>query len=108
MRKILLFLALSFAGSPLFAASGDEGAAFLDIPVGGGPASLGSAYTALANDAYAATWNPAGLGMLESTQIAGQHLAYLDSLHYEYLSFALPFVRSGLGGSVQYLGSGDI
>jgi hypothetical protein len=43
------------------AASGTKGAAFLDIPVCAGPAALGSAYTALSNDAYAPVWNPAGL-----------------------------------------------
>jgi hypothetical protein len=81
---------------------------------------MGAAYTALANDAYAATWNPSGLGFLYSTQFSGQHLSYLDSLHYEYLSFAVPLPRpsscssvvdcpgSALGGSVQYLGTGDI
>ena len=68
----LLPLTLSF---PALASSGTEGAAFLDIPVGAGPAAMGSAYTALANDAYAATWNPAGLGTLESTQFSGQHLS---------------------------------
>src|SRR5260370_37016517 len=47
-----LFL-LSFAR----ASSGTEGAAFLDIPVGGRSAAMGSAYSALANDAYAATIN---------------------------------------------------
>src|SRR5258706_8326700 len=105
---------------PVFASSGTEGASFLDIPVGAGPAAMGSAYTALANDAYAATINPGGLGFLDSTQFAGQHLSYLDSIHYEYLSFGLPLPRasscssaadcpgSGLGGSIQYLGTGDI
>jgi len=81
---------------------------------------MGSAYTSLANDAYAATYNPGGLGFLESTQFSGQHLSYIDSIHYEYLSFALPLPRStsctspadcpgsAIGASVQYLGSGNI
>jgi hypothetical protein len=102
------------------ASSGEEGAAFLDIPVGAGPAAMGGGYTSLANDAYAATYNPGGLGFLESTQFSGQHLSYLESIHYEYLSFAVPLRRSAncgsladcqgsaIGGSVQYLGSGDI
>ena len=105
---------------PAHASSGTEGAAFLDIPVGAGPAALGASYTALARDAYSPTYNPGGLGMLESTQFSGQHLSYLDSLHYEYLSFAVPLPRStscanaaecngsALGGSIQYLGTGDI
>ena len=123
MRQyIYSFLAIAVlaTGNSLEASSGTEGAAFLDVPVGAGPAALGASYTALANDAYAATWNPSGLGFLGSTQFSGQHLSYLDSIHYEYLSFALPLPRSlqcsnpsecsgsGLGGSVQYLGTGDI
>src|SRR5688572_11436721 len=100
--------------SPLRASSGTEGAAFLDIPVGAGPAALGGSYTALAKDAYAATYNPAGLGFLDSLQFSGQHLSYLESMHYEYLSFAAPLPRSAncasaadcpgsaIGGSVQY------
>jgi hypothetical protein len=91
------------------AASGTEGAAFLDIPVGAGPAALGSAYSALASDAYAPVLNPAGLGFLSSTQIAGQHLSYLESIHDEFLSFVSPLGHGrGLGVSAQYLGSGDI
>jgi len=121
-QTVLIALAFSLAtfNLPSYASSGTEGAAFLDIPVGAGPAAMGSAYTSLSNDAYAATYNPAGLGTLESTQFSGQHLSYLDTLHYEYLSFAVPLPRrrsctsdsdcpgSGLGGSIQYLGSGDI
>jgi uncharacterized protein UPF0164 len=122
LAVLLAFSFFLFSSPSAYAASGSgtEGAAFLDIPVGGAPAALGSAYTALSNDAYAATYNPAGLGFLESTQFSGQHLSYLDTLHYEYLSFAVPIPRdsscgsldqcpgSALGGSVQYLGSGGI
>jgi hypothetical protein len=100
---------------PAFASSGTEGASFLDIPVGAGPAAMGSAYTALATNAYAPTWNPAGLGFLDGTEVAAQHLSYLESIHYEYLSgaYPLPFnkesgVHRSLGFSAQYLGSGDI
>lgn len=96
------------------ASSGTEGASFLDIPVGAAPAALGSAYSALAANAYAPTWNPAGLGFLTGNEIAGQHLSYLESIHYEYLSVVHPFNNKrgsshrGLGLSAQYLGSGDI
>src|SRR5438445_5758694 len=119
---IAMLLSAAISG-PLFASSaGTEGAAFLNIPVGAGPAALGSAYSALAADAYAPTYNPGGLGFLPSTQLSGQHLSYLDSNHYEYLSFVHPLthtlsptsggegvrVRAAIGASVQYLGTGDI
>src|ERR1017187_2363206 len=96
------------------ASSGTEGAAFLDIPVGAGPAAMGAAYTALATNAYAPTWNPAGLGRLTGTELAAQHLSYLESMNYEYLSFVHPLnaqdseTHRGIGFSMQYLGSGDI
>src|ERR1700733_1016721 len=76
------------------ASSGTEGASFLDIPVGAGPAALGGAYTARATDAYAPTWNPAGLGFLDSNQVAAEHVSYLGNTHYEYLSGAMPW-RAG-------------
>src|SRR5205807_5831970 len=118
---LLAFFLLSFC-FPVYAGVGTEGAAFLNIPVGAGPAALGSAYSALAADAYAPTYNPGGLGFLPSTQLSGQHLSYLDSNHYEYLSFVHPLthtlsptsggegvrVRGAIGASVQYLGTGDI
>src|ERR1700690_3713191 len=111
-RKSSLVLAIGFllsATSHVLAAAGTESASFLDIPVGAGPASLGGAYTALANDLYAPVWNPAGLGFLDSTQLGGQHLAYLESIHYEHLGFVIPLKHGmGLGASAQYLGSGDI
>ncbi len=119
-RSLGLACLLAFACAPSQGSSGTEGASFLDIPVGARPAAMGAAYTALATDAYAPTWNPAGLASLDSFELAGEHLAYLQSTHYEYLSFGLPFAaprmctggpwcgRSGVGASIQYLGSGDI
>jgi hypothetical protein len=54
-------------------------------------------------------YNPAGAGFLEDSEIAGQHLAYVDDIHHEFLSFVHPFRPGfGFGGSMQYLGSGDI
>jgi len=104
-----LLLYSSLFAVPSYAASGTEGASFLDIPVGAGPAAMGSAYSALATDAYAPVWNPAGLGFVDSTQVAAQHLSYLESIYYEYLGSAIKLKDgSAVGVSAQYLGSGDI
>jgi len=110
MRKLLCTCAVVFSFSPFAqAAPGREAASFLDIPVGGGPAALASAYTALATDAYAPVYNPGGLGFVDSTQIAAQHLSYLESIHYEFLSLVRPINNTNAwGASAQYLGSGDI
>jgi len=118
---LLLFFVLRPA-SFLWGSSGTEGASFLDIPVGAGPAALGSAYSAAATDAYAPVYNPAGLAFVNHPEIAGQHLSYLESINYEFGSVVIPLGRgsrnegrdslmsrgSSLGASIQYLGSGDI
>jgi hypothetical protein len=114
MKKYLVLFFTCLTASRLHASAGTEGASFLDIPVGAGPAALGSAYTALATDAYAPLYNPAGLGSLTGNEVSAQHLAYLESIHYEQLSFVHPLTsapgdaKKGIGFSVQYLGSGDI
>jgi len=110
IKVVALGLAVCVQGS-VFAASGagTDGASFLNIPVGAGPAALGSAYTALASDAYAPVYNPAGLGFVRSLEFSAQHLSYLESMHYEFGSVVVPLGKSrALGVSVQYLGSGDI
>jgi len=113
-RNGLVALSIFLVPALSQASSGTEGAAFLDIPVGAGPAALGSAYTALATDAYAPTWNPAGLARLSGNEVAAQHLSYLESMNYEFLSFVHPLKpadsgnQRGIGFSIQYLGSGDI
>jgi hypothetical protein len=65
---------------------------------------MGGAYSALAMDAYAPVWNPAGLSGLNATQISGMHLNYVESIGYEFLSFARPIGSGqGFGVSAQYL-----
>src|SRR5258708_35202509 len=116
MRRIVLLVGLlAVHHLPLYGSAGTEGASFLDIPVGAVPASLGSAYSALATNAYAPTSNPAGLGFLKGPELAGQHLSYIQQIHYEHLGFVAPLGKShdspsrrGLGLSIQDLGTGDI
>ena len=111
----LLAVACLLAPIPVKASAGTEGASFLDIPVGAAPAAMGSAYAALATNAYAPTSNPAGLAFLKGTDLAAQHLSYIQSVRYEHLGLAVPIfqgqdasVHRGLGLSIQDLGSGDI
>src|SRR5258706_1736344 len=110
-RTSPLFLLSFFLMLPSFcrAFTGTEGASFLELPVGARPAALGSAYSALAEDAYAPTWNPAGLAFLSSAQLAAMHMLYLESSSYEYGSFGLPIGPGrGLGVAIQYFRPGSI
>ena len=111
MKTMKWILLLFTAPAWVYAGNGTEGAAFLEIPVGARAAALGSAYSALAADAYAPIWNPAGLGFLSSPEVTAQHLSYLDTIYYEHVGFVMPVRKGtihpgGLGFSAQYLGSG--
>lgn len=123
MKKIELIIRTGLAAMLLtgslavrsYASAGTEGASFLDIPVGAGPSAMGSAYTAMATNAYAPTWNPGAMGFVNGNELAFQHLSYLESMNYEYLSFVHPLSKTrgsglqhSLGFSAQYLGTGDI
>ena len=63
---LILIPLLSF-GITLFQ-PGTAGFQFLKLGVGARPVAMGSAYTAVADDANALFWNPAGLGITKSFQ----------------------------------------
>src|SRR5438552_3530946 len=109
-RRIFLLLTLLLSPiSGIDAFTGTEGAGFLELPVGARPAAMGSAYSMLAEDAYAPTWNAAGLAFLDGPQLAGMHMIYLESTSYEYGSFAFPLgAGTGIGFAVQYFQPGAI
>jgi long-subunit fatty acid transport protein len=84
-------------------------APFMKIGFGARAIALGSAFVAVADDASAGYWNPAGLA-----QLSGFSISLADrvpSLDMDYASFALasPIPKLGfLGLSVIYFGCGEI
>ncbi|MDZ7268468.1 MAG: PorV/PorQ family protein [candidate division KSB1 bacterium] len=83
--------------------AGKSGLAFLKIGVGGRAAALGEAYVALAQDATAIYWNPAGLAQAQGTQLAFCHLEWLQSINHDFyaVSFAGFDGVLGLGLTMQ-------
>lgn len=86
---ILLFL---FNWSNLFgqAKVGTAGAQFLKIGVSARGVAMGEAFTAVANDASAIYYNPAGLIQLEKTEIILSHIDYPAGIAYEFIGLAYP------------------
>ena len=74
-------------------AAGSSGAAFLKIPVGARAASLGNAFTALADDASALYWNPGGLAMLQRRELYASHAELYLNTQFDYLGYAHPLGR---------------
>lgn len=101
-RAAVSLLTLTLLAAPARAATGEEGASFLDIPVGARPAALGGAYSAEAADGYAPVFNPAGLGALDAKRLALTHLEHLEA-DYEFAGYAHPLAAGGgLGAAVQF------
>lgn len=79
---------------------------FMAIGVGGRALGLGGSYVALAGDASASYWNPAGLSRINYPDIMIMHDERFGSLmNYDFVSVALPYGKDGsVGLSVLRLG----
>ncbi len=93
-------------------AQSEAGAIFLLIAPGARAGGMGEAQVAVANDAYASYWNPAGLGFLEGQELAMMHVNWLpglaDDLYYEFFAFRKKYPTLGtIGGHLIFLNLGE-
>mgnify|MGYP003962583099 FL=1 len=113
MRRIYSIVAtLLLFSSPSLNAQSEAGAIFLLISPGARAGGVGEAQVAVANDAYASYWNPAGLAFQTGSEIAFMHVNWLpnlaDDLYYEFLGFRKQYENLGtLGGHLIYLNLGE-
>jgi hypothetical protein len=84
---LLLILAILCGQSHLSYAASDGGrtaADFLLIGIGARPAGMGGAYTAVADGALAAYWNPAGLTSVEEGEVVLSHFSWFQDITLEH------------------------
>jgi Tfp pilus assembly protein PilF/opacity protein-like surface antigen len=81
--------------------------AFLDRGMGARPGGMGDAFTAVADDASAVSWNPGGTGQLTRLSAVAMHDVAGAGMGLSYLSVALPVGPgvAGVTGSMMSLGS---
>ncbi len=65
-----------------FAKVGTIGAQFLKLPIGARATSMGQAFTAIADDATAVFWNPAGLARNEGSILSLNHTQWWAGIEY--------------------------
>lgn len=97
MRKSLIFIltAQVLAAAPCLATK--YAGEFLNFGLGGRALGLGGAYVSMADDGFAAYWNPAAT-TLSSHQLIFNHSANFDNLlTYDALGYSRPVKNGGLG-----------
>lgn len=97
---IVYFLSLPVLLSLLWAvpAGADKFAGeFLRLGVGARALGMGEAFVAVADDASAAYWNPAGLVFLPQKQVLFMHAEQFgDVINHDFISFAMPLEGQGV------------
>jgi fibronectin type 3 domain-containing protein len=115
-KFLVLFVcfALVFLGGmtiPTGAQQLTSGADFLRLSSGARGEAMGGAFTAVADDVNALTWNPAGLALLEYPEFGYLHMLYVGDTAYDFGGFAIPFSDGansfGLGAGIVNLGVGS-
>lgn len=112
LNKFFVFL---FSVSFLSVAYGSSASViWLTINPGARPNGMGEAFVAIADDATASYWNPAGLAFVEQdkSEITFQHSPWLrqlaDDLYFEYLGYARYLEGwGGVGGNVTFMSMGE-
>ena len=99
-------LSAALAARPVHAGSaGAESFDFLLLDANARPAGLGGAYSALAQDANALQYNPAGLAGVCRSEATFMHNEYFQSISQEYVAVSL---KEGIGFNLNYLDFGSI
>lgn len=92
--SIILFLFLCLGpANALDQDKGTSGAAFLKLAPGARPAAMGEAFSAVADDAHAVYYNPAGLARVGTLEATGMHDAHFQGIRYEFAALAVPLAN---------------
>lgn len=115
MARLRLFASLILVGLLAFPAyagnanTGTVGGAFLKLGNGVRAPAMGEAFTAVADDATAISWNPAGIAQLDSREISMSYNMWLQSTSYSTVHYVQPIMPGHtLGASIFYLSYGDM
>lgn len=107
---VLIALLVATGGAHAeFAKVGTTGADFLKLPVGARGVGMGSAFTAVSDDATAIFWNPAGLTKVPGTSVMFEHVTWFADITYDAIGASYRVNDTfTVGGFALAMGSGDM
>jgi hypothetical protein len=95
----LFLLSGAAQGTEIFAKVGTIGAQFLKIGVGGRGVAMGESFVAIADDASALYWNPAGIAKLEGkSHVFLSHATWPADIGHEFAGYV--FTYGGIPGVI--------
>ena len=114
----ILLMAASCLNAHGTSGDGGDAGAFLKNGIGVRAISMGKAFVAVADDANAGYWNPAGLAVLNTTQLSAMYSnpmnhdiiggAGVEDIGYHTFSLAHPTRFGSVGLNLAYLNVGGI
>lgn len=109
MKRNIISIFILLLTTTIALAKENTTATFLKIGVGAIPVSMGEAFSAVANDVNAISYNPAGLAQIKGQQLLLVHNQWFEDIKHDYLSFAHNISPNrSLGGNVTYLRIDDL
>jgi len=110
-KFILLLAVLLFSvslKSENITKTGTTSAKFLSVGIGSRANGMGDAFVAIANDATAMYWNPAGLSWIKNREFLVNYSQWFLDINFSYTGFAMPLGNYGTFGiSLTYIKSID-
>jgi len=110
-KRFTTIAVLSLILLPVAAQAADPGRtvlSFLKLGVDARATAMGEAYVAVAGDAAASYWNPAGLLRIEKNDVLGMHNAWVQDLRHDFVGAALHRGRHAAGISFIGLFTDDL
>ncbi len=101
-------LVVAAAVFPANASTGQSGAQFLRIGAGARGPGMAGAFSAVADDATAIYWNPAGLAQLDKREATLSYNSYFKDTASQFLGYAHPLSKGTLGIGVSVFGVKNI
>ena len=113
MNIFKLILIILLITSPIAIAQDGEGQAgtehLFSFGFGARAMGMGHAFSAIANDASAVHWNPAGLDRVYQQSVMLFHASLLEGTIYDFLGYAYPTLDMGTFGlGIARFGIGDV
>lgn len=88
---------------------GTTAAAFLEIGVGSSAVGMGEAFSAVADDATAIYWNPAGIARISKNEVILLHTKWFADINFDFAAITLSLGNFGtIGANITTLNMGDI